>query len=337
MRCPLLVTFLVLGCHGDAPTDSAPLDVQHRLDDVLTVADLQAVGTHNSFHVQTLGHPEWQYTHRPLDEQLGEVGVRQFELDVWWSEDRDDYDVFHIALIDQGTTCETLADCACTMWSWSEQHPGHHPILTLLEVGDVVPDTPEEALTRLDTMEQDLLTCWPRDRLLTPDDVQRGHASLADAVAAEGWPTLGETRGTAMWVLHTGAEWRHLYTQGDTTTAGRLIFPDGGGDTANPVAVFHAMNDPWDPRIPDVVGLGHLVRTRTDSGGEQARANDTTQAEQALASGAHFVSTDFPEPHPETGYVVRIPDGQPSRCNPLRAVEGCQPTDIEDPALLTGR
>ena len=41
----------------------------------------------------------------------------------------------------------------------------------------------------------------------------------------------------------------------------------------------------------------------------------------AIASGAQFVSTDYPVPDPDfgTGYMVAIPDGMPARCNPISA------------------
>src|SRR5690606_11330390 len=116
--------------------------------------------------------------------------------------------------------------------------------------------------------------------------------------------------------------------------ASRPMFPDAQGDVDLPFAAVHTMNDPWDPRIPEVVGLGHLVRTRADENTDQARSGDTTQRDQALASGAHFVSTAFPVPAEWTDYVVAIPDGTPSGCNPLTAPAECTARAIEDPALL---
>jgi hypothetical protein len=60
-------------------------------------------------------------------------------------------------------------------------------------------------------------------------------------------------------------------------------------------------------------------------------------AEAALTSGAHFVSTDYPEPDPRfTPYAVAIPGGSPARCNPVSAPAACTPADIEDPSLLGG-
>ena len=57
------------------------------LDDVLRANHVQVVGTHNSYHVMTADIPQWRYTHAPLDEQIAEQGVRQFELDAYWDAD----------------------------------------------------------------------------------------------------------------------------------------------------------------------------------------------------------------------------------------------------------
>src|SRR5688572_25643522 len=50
-------------------------------DDRLRLHQLQALGTHNSYHLSpgTLVK-EWDYTHLPLDQQLAQQGVRKFEL-----------------------------------------------------------------------------------------------------------------------------------------------------------------------------------------------------------------------------------------------------------------
>ncbi len=53
--------------------DRSPLTLQHA----------QFKGTHNSYHLITTPLAEWDYEHLPLERQLGEQGVRQFELDIY--------------------------------------------------------------------------------------------------------------------------------------------------------------------------------------------------------------------------------------------------------------
>ena len=77
-----------------------------------------------------------------------------------------------------------------------------------------------------------------------------------------------------------------------------------------------------------------VPRTRADSDGEEATALDTTRAEAALGSGAHFISTDHPYPGDAEAYGFVIPAGTPSRCNPITAPDDCAPLEIEDPARL---
>jgi len=101
---------------------------------------------------------------------------------------------------------------------------------------------------------------------------------------------------------------------------GRTMFVDSrpGDDYAG----FAKVNNPIGnlALIRELVKAGLLVRTRADAHTREARANDTRRRDAALASGAHFISTDFPAPKPEvvgTDYVVRMPDGKHARRNPV--------------------
>jgi len=73
------------------------------------------------------------------------------------------------------------------------------------------------------------------------------------------------------------------------------------------------------------------VRTRADADTEEARSGDTTRRDAALASGAHFVSTDYPVPDPRfTDYRVGIPGEGVARCNPVNPGE-CIALDVPGP------
>jgi hypothetical protein len=335
-----LFVLALIGCPMDEaiPDDPVPPDPPHEypLDDVLRFDHVQALGTHNSYHVETGDTPvtAWDYSHVPLDEQLGVQGVRQFELDVFWDPGSGGFDVLHVPFLDPTTTCETLTDCLWAMRSWSERNPGHHPLFTLLEVKDGYDE--ETVDDYLADLEATVSGVWPVDSLVTPDDVRGDHADLRTALEVDGWPPLGELRGRALFVLHDGGGYRHAYTGGSTTTEGRLLFPDAQGDTTLAFAAVHSMNDAIGSfeAIGDVVAAGHLVRTRADSDSTQALTGDTERRDAALASGAHFVSTDYPVPRPETGYVVTIPGGTPSRCNPVSAPQGCTSEAVEDPVVV---
>ena len=324
-----LLPFLI-GCTGDDLPPS--LDFGGPMDDVLRMHHIQAVGTHNSYHSdRALGRPEWDYYHRPLWEQAAFQGVRQFELDLWWNDEREAYDVLHIPALDPISSCPTLRDCLWAQRVWSDSEPGHHPIVTLLEVKDTDPGDDAIVAAHLEELEQALLEIWSRERLITPDDVRGDADTVRDALTEDGWPLLGGLRGRAIYVLHVGGVLRRVYTQDGEDVPGTLIFQDAYGNLDLPYAAIHSMNNPYDAHIADVVAAGHLVRTRSDSDGDEARANDTAKRDQAIASGAHFISTDFPVPHVDTGYVVQMEEGAPSRCNPMTAPEGCTSDALEYP------
>lgn len=326
-RSVLALVPLVVGCSHLEPS---PRPVLGPHDDTLRLHHIQAVGTHNSYHSdRVFERPEWDYYHLPLWQQAAFQGVRQFELDLYWNDDEQRFDVLHIPAIDPISSCPTLRGCLWSQRVWSDSAPGHHPIVTLLELKSGEDDDDAVVRARLDALEDALLDVWGRERLLTPDDVRGEADTLRDALEPDGWPPIAGLRGRSLYVLHAGGRWREVYTEGGQDIPGALIFQDAYGDLTVPYAAIHSVNNPYDGRLADVVGAGHLVRTRADGDVVEPAAGDTTQRDQALASGAHFISTDFPEPHPETGYVVELPEGEPSRCNPVTAPADCLSSWIE--------
>lgn len=305
-------------------------------DERLRISHLQALGTHNSYHLSpgTLVKA-WDYTHLPLDQQLDQQGARKFEIDVWFSGVDQPIAVYHIELLDTGSTCATLVDCLMTLKTWSDGHLAHHPLYVMLELKSSFDAAAATEL--LATLEAQILSVWPRERLVTPDDIQGAAADLRGGVATNGWPAIDDARGKLLLVLHDGGQWRDAYTAGGTSTAGRLLFPDAFGDLSLPFAAVHSINDPIAEadRIEAAVAAGHLVRTRADADNIEPSAGDTARATAALMSGAHFISTDYPPPGGDKyDYVFAIPDGTPSRCNPRTAPPDCTSAAIEDPAAL---
>ena len=215
----VLATAALSGCAPEAlePLSVAPGHVlrsaslsEYPMDDVLRLNHLQAKGTHNSYHVETLPIPAWQYTHAPLDQQLESQGVRKVELDVYYNFVADRFEVLHVLIFDAGTTCRVFRDCMELIRGWSDGHPGHHPLFIQIEPKDQVRGpSAEEYLTLL---EEEITVTWPVDRIITPDSVQGSWSSLSEALEQEGWPTLGEVRGNVLFYLDNGDEFRDAYT-----------------------------------------------------------------------------------------------------------------------------
>ena len=72
------------GCFGAGSGNGLLGDEEQK--DPLRINHIQMKGTHNSYHIEPLVSPtrEYMYTHETLNVQASQLGVRQFELDVWW-------------------------------------------------------------------------------------------------------------------------------------------------------------------------------------------------------------------------------------------------------------
>ena len=101
---------------------------------------------------------------------------------------------------------------------------------------------------------------------------------------------------------------------------------------SHPQAAWFKINDPvaeFD-RIRRLVGAGFLVRTRADADTRQARSNNTTQRDMALASGAQFISTDYPEPDRRLSpYCVQFTNRVVVRGNPVSGKGPWNGIDLE--------
>jgi len=311
----------------------------------------------------------FEYTHLPLAEQFASQGIRQIELDIFADPagglyatragqraatgdgasgvpalDEPGLKVLHVQDIDFETTCFTLVECLDDVRGWSDANPGHVPLLILIEAkDDVIPDPGLGFVTPLpigaadfDTLDAEIRSVFAADRMITPDDVRGTRDTLEEAVLEDGWPTLGASRGKVLFALDNGGDKKDAYTAGHPSLRGRVLFTSALPGESE--AAFIKLNDPFadGALIRDLVGRGFIIRTRADGDTAQARNGDVSQRDAALASGAQFVSTDYPVPDPDfgTGYLVEIPGGTPARCNPVNAPPDCTSLDIENPAAL---
>ncbi len=312
----LLLPALAVGgwaCEAAEPEPEPDLRLNH----------IQVVGTHNSYHLQpkTGGPKDWRYSHQPLDIQAGELGVRQFELDVYWDEDAKHFRVLHVPVLDPETNCSTLTACLQALRSFSDSHPGHVPLWVWIE-----PKDSDEAVQKLDLVQQIAATVdavWPASRRVSPDDVRQGEADLVAGVARHGWPTLASVRGKAMFNLLDSETPRDLYVAAHPTLADQVLFAEG--EPGDRWAVTTKVDDPTETkRMAAALAAGQMVRTRADSTAEPW-AGDVSRREIAFASGGHACSTDFPAPVAEpAGYSVQLPQGVAARCNPVTAPKDCR-------------
>jgi hypothetical protein len=332
----------------------APLTA-HALPSDVRLNQMQVIASHNAYHIEppwaaTAPSPanELAYTHTPLDQQFSNERVRQVELDVhpdpgglFRPLGQGGYKVFHIDQLDENSTCLTFIACLQVIKAWSDAHPTHMPIGIQLEVkdGGEVPGPPDSPLMTgplFDALDAEITSVFPPSRLITPDDVRGSRATLEEAVLTDGWPRIDDVRGRVMFVMdNEDATKQGLYLAGHPSLQGRPIFlPSQPG---RPEAAFLKMNDPSGANqalIAQRVAAGYMVRTRADDPVTTVLAGDTSQRDAAVASGAQWVSTDYPVPGMTarwgSDYVAQIPGGTPARCNPINAPVGCTNDAIED-------
>ena len=232
--------------------------------------------------------------------------------------------------VDFHTNCETFSECLWLIREWSDAHSGHHLLFVFIEPKDE--EDPGGFTGHMGEVDAEILSVWPLDRLFTPDDLLRDgdYETLLQAVLDRGWPTLGETRNRAMFVLLDSGSFRDEYIEDNPTLTGRIMFTRGGA--GEPFGGFRNIDDPVEGQdeIREAVRAGYLIRTRADSSCIEAYLNDFSRQEAALTSGAQMISTDFPVPPSYSDYAFEMPDGSPSRCNPVTAPEFCTARDVED-------
>ena len=302
---------------------------------------LQALGTHNSYHVAPVDAPwntvePWQYFEDPLDVQFQSQGVRQIELDVNVANDGSGgFDVFHIPIADQTSTCHALTDCLTTVKTWSDAHPNHAPIAILLELKDNDLKIPVPygfwAAPDLDRLDTAIRTVFSEDQMFTPDDLRGRRATLPEAIAKDGWPEINAVRGQVMFMMDNGGTLHDWYKAGHVGLAGRVLFSNGNPGEDDAAFIKRNESIAQKAEIQSLVAQGYVVRTRSDADTVQARANDTTVRDAAIESGAQWVSSDYVVPGRSFGndYVVAIPGGTPARCNPINSPSWCTSNLIE--------
>jgi hypothetical protein len=361
----VMVAALALSACRTVPFPPGHPKPEYRLDHALRFNEVQVLASHNSYKLPLYPQVDaflqqnlpavalgLEYGHRPLAEQFDELGIRAIELDVWADPQggkflhpalpealgvvvpdnpamhEPGFKIMHQADVDTRATCVSLKLCLTQVRQWSEAHAGHVPMMIQLEVKDAA-DTAE-----LDALDTEILSVVPRREIVTPDDVRGNYTTLGAAVHARGWPTLGEMRGKVLFTLDNEGL-RDEYRAGHPSLEGRVLFtPSSPGQDD---AAFAKLNDPIGDatKIKAALAANMVIRTRADADTVQARSNDTTMRDAALASGAQWVSTDYEEPNLAfSSYTVSIPGGTPARCNPITARPSCHSTDIEDPHKL---
>ena len=295
------------------------------------------------------------YSHPPLSDQL-DAGMRNLEIDIVHDPeggryatplmpammagqdgsapydatgmDAPGFKVLHIPDIDVRTSRPTLIACMSELRDWSLAHPDHAPIMVMFNAKTGGIDAPgatqaldfdREAFALLDA---EFAEVFAPGHLIVPDEVRGDHATLREGVEAGGWPTLGEARGRILLVLDERGAKADAYRGEAASLEGRMMFTLSESIEADHAAIF-ILNDPIEDRqmIAHAALSGFLVRTRADANTMEARTGDASRRDAAFEMGAHWISTDYPQPRSEwSAYQVRLPDDLVVRCNPMTTI-----------------
>ena len=308
-----------------------------------------------------------QYAHISITEQLEKYDLRNLEIDVVYDPkggrfanplgisilkqqgiDPLPYDpeglmtkpgfkVMHVPDIDFRSNCLTLTQCLQEIKIWSDTHPNHLPILITMNTKSEQIDKPgfvkllPFSKIALDSLDEEILSVIPKNRIIKPDDIRRNFKTLEAAVLKNNWPEIDSARGKFIFVLDEFGEKRKNYLEGHSSLKNRLMFVSSG--PGNPEAAIIIVNDPIknQEKIKKLVKAGYLIRTRADADTKEARKGDYTRFKAALSSGAHYISTDYyrADKNLETGYKIEFADQKVARCNPVMIPKGCNDIILE--------
>lgn len=308
------------------------------------------------------------YSHRPLAEQLETFGVRQLEIDIFADPNgglftapaanplvglanlddpgllKPEFKVLHTQDFDYASTCLTLVQCLTEVQQWSASNPNHVPVMIMLEIkSQSVPEAGVElplplpwtdpvptSSALLDDLDAEIRSVLGASQMIEPDDVRGDAETLEAAVLANGWPSLAESRGQVMFTMTDSGPIRDIYVADSPSLEGRPTFTNGV--PGRPDAAFIRFDDPTDSALDAAVLAGYLVRTRTDVPTADALGDDVARRDRALATGAHFLSTDYYEPSMffDSPYVVELPGGVVARCNPANAPATCSDAELTE-------
>ncbi len=308
----------------------------------------------------SLGVGGIDYGHLPLEQQFDSFAVRSIELDIYndpkggnfykrygnrlaWKSAKSREEklkqpgmkMLHIPDIDYNTNYLTFKDALISLRNWSLAHPTHLPVFVLIETkGESVGDHTKAAkFTK--TVPWDVQACDSIDaeidevfgkasqQVLTPDELRDSYATLDEMAVNGGWPLLDSARGRIIFIMEGGAA--DLYIQGQHAgLKGRNMFVYA--HPGQPECAFVILNDSErsSTKITETVLKGYMVRTRADSGTEQARTCNYNTCNSALSSGAQIVSTDYYRADPRhttskkwSDYHVKLPVTGIGRVSPV--------------------
>jgi len=283
---------------------------------------------------------QMDYGHLPLPQQFNEYNIRGIEIDINYDPKgglyrkrrvnklitglrqkvkdplmkQPGFKVLHIADVDYETNYLTLKQVLTELKNWSNAHPNHTPIFVNIESKGFNPGDESSFLRFLGfkralrfgeqafiDLDKEILEIMPTNKIFQPMDLKANFPTIKDRLNEQGWPLLNDCLGKFIFILE--GDNQELYQQKSINRPMFVYSPPNGDNTA-----FVVKNDPigHEQEIKTLTNK-YIVRTRSDAGTLEARANDYTRLKSAIKSGAQIISTDYYKPDPRFGnFVVKL-------------------------------
>jgi len=313
------------------------------------------------------------YNHVHPDEQMNDYGIRGLEIDVYNDPvggafanrfvnsfvgldtatnipelNQPGFKVLHIKDVDYNTHFNTFRQTLIAIRNWSLSHPLHIPLFInvetkidspaddplLLSLGFTPP--PAYDLASADAIDAEIREIFGQNLpgVFTPDKLRGALPTLNEAALQKKWPLLKDCRGKVVFIMEGSCV--PFYKQGKPNLEGRAMFVYSTPGSTD--AAFVKLNDSRadSSQIRQLALQGYIIRTRCDSGTQEARNGDYSGMNAAFESGAHICSTDYYRADSRAGqsgwssYKVQFPGGMTARKNPVTAANIDTEEAIED-------
>lgn len=272
-------------------------------DESIKLNDIQLLASHNSYKKTGLALGRLfvglgdsfaearalKYGYLSLTNQF-ELGIRSMEFDVRLRNET--FEITHVPLVDSSSVAVDFKRALEEIKLYSTNNPNHLPMIFIIEMKDdwMVLDPSlnafdQEALIQFDALIQEVMT----DSLMTPQDIISDGKTLRQTIKEDGWPSLNTLLGRSFFVIHPGT-YSQMYANIDPNLDQLSVFIGAYSDQSlEPYASFFVENNPFDEEIPGLIEENFMVRTRIDAN----LIFDRVRMEQAIASGAQILTSDF--------------------------------------------
>ena len=134
--------------------------------------------------------------------------IRSMEIDIHnsnnsagWPQLDGDWYVYHISVVDQGTSVNTLENALDVLCSFHKAVPGHEVVTIWLDLKDDFISSRNQTPESLDNL---IASKLERENIWGPPDLIGSKSNLQAAVAAYNWPTLQRLQGKFIFCCTTG-------------------------------------------------------------------------------------------------------------------------------------